>query len=65
MYFGDTAVDMLTAKNAGIENSIGVLWGFRDEKELKESGAKYLVKTPKETLKLVADIEAQVLEKDV
>ena len=59
LYFGDTAIDMITAKNAGIENSIGVLWGFRDEKELRENGAKYIVKTPKDTLKLVVDIEAK------
>ena len=41
IYIGDSDVDMQTAKNAGVE-SIGVLWGFRGEKELKEAGATYL-----------------------
>ncbi|MBR0277552.1 MAG: HAD family hydrolase [Clostridia bacterium] len=33
LYFGDTITDMQTGKNAGIY-TVGVLWGFRDEKEL-------------------------------
>jgi len=33
LYVGDTATDMQTAVGAGVK-SIGVLWGFRDEKEL-------------------------------
>ena len=28
--------------------AIGVLWGFRDEKELKEFGADFIVKHPLE-----------------
>ena len=43
IYFvGDTKIDMQTAKNAGMI-SIGVLWGFRDEKELRENGADFIV----------------------
>ncbi len=56
LYFGDTSIDMITAKKAGIENSIGVLWGFRDKKELIESGAKYTVKSPEEFIKISKDI---------
>lgn len=41
IYIGDSDVDMQTAKNAGVQ-SIGVLWGFRGEKELKEAGANDL-----------------------
>ncbi len=41
-YVGDSDVDMITAKNAGIE-SIGVLWGFRDEDTLVQSGAQFIV----------------------
>lgn len=48
IYFvGDTKVDINTAKNAGMI-SIGVLWGFRDEKELKDYGADYIVSSPEE-----------------
>lgn len=49
---GDSAVDMETAKNAGIK-SIGCLWGFRDEKELRESGADMLAHSPSELTKLI------------
>lgn len=42
---GDSEVDIQTAKNAGIP-SIGVLWGFRSEKDLIEAGAEELVDTP-------------------
>ena len=41
-YFGDTAVDMQTAINAGFL-PVGVTWGFRPESELQESGAKIII----------------------
>ena len=37
IYIGDSEVDVQTARNAGVE-CIGVTWGFRDEKELREAG---------------------------
>ncbi len=52
-FIGDTKVDMLTAKNASMK-SIGVLWGFRDEKELKEHGADFIVSHPKEILSIIS-----------
>lgn len=42
IFVGDSDVDIQTAKNAGID-SIGVLWGFRDEDVIKKSGAKMIV----------------------
>ncbi len=42
IYVGDTATDIETAKNAGLY-SIGVLWGFRDEAELRSAGADTIV----------------------
>ncbi len=42
LYIGDTATDISTAKNAGLF-SIGVLWGFRDEAELKNAGADIII----------------------
>ncbi|MDY3928082.1 MAG: HAD family hydrolase [Clostridia bacterium] len=45
VFVGDTNVDINTAKNAGIP-SVGVLWGFRDEKELKDAGAECIVSNP-------------------
>ncbi len=53
IYFvGDTKVDMQTAKSANMK-SIGVLWGFRNEKELKEHGADFIVSTPLEILEII------------
>lgn len=39
---GDSDVDMLTAANAGMRG-VGVLWGFRDETELRAAGATTIV----------------------
>lgn len=49
LFVGDSGVDMQTAKNAGL-TAVGVTWGFRDEKELAESGADDLIHTPEELL---------------
>ena len=46
-YFGDTSVDMETARNAGFL-PVGVTWGFRPREELVETGAKVLLDTPME-----------------
>jgi len=46
-YFGDTAVDMDTAHNAGAL-AVGVLWGFRPQQELTEHGAQILLSHPRE-----------------
>lgn len=51
-YFGDTAVDVQTAINAGFF-PIGVTWGFRPENELVETGAKIIVHHPSEILNLI------------
>ena len=52
LYVGDTDVDMKTGKNAGFY-TIGVLWGFRDRKELEENGADTIASHPSEILKLL------------
>ena len=54
LYVGDSETDMKTAKNAGL-NSVGVLWGFRNEKTLKENGADHIIKEPKELLKIIKE----------
>lgn len=46
-FVGDSGVDMLTARAAGMR-AIGVLWGFRSEAELRENGAGHIVATPEE-----------------
>ena len=52
LYVGDTRVDMETACRAGFF-PLGVLWGFRDEPELQESGAKKIIAHPLELLELI------------
>ncbi len=52
LYIGDTATDIKTAKNAGLY-SIGVLWGFRDEEELKNAGADVIISDPAEIVEIV------------
>jgi phosphoglycolate phosphatase len=54
-YLGDTMIDMQTANSAGMI-ALGALWGFREEDELREHGAKHLVKTPSEVIKLLAEV---------
>lgn len=49
LYLGDTSVDMLCARNAGM-HPIGVLWGFREEQELREAGAEQIISHPREAL---------------
>ena len=49
LYLGDTAVDMTCARAAGM-HPVGVLWGFREEKELVDSGAELLIRDPLELL---------------
>lgn len=47
LYIGDTCVDMKTGKSAGFF-TVGVLWGYRDRKELEENGADKIVAAPDE-----------------
>jgi len=47
IYVGDSDVDVMTAKNAGIP-CIGVTWGFRSREVLRNAGADYLIDTPRE-----------------
>lgn len=56
IYVGDSNVDMQTAVNGNIKEIIGVSWGFRPVSELKETGAKYIVDTPKEIIDLVNNL---------
>lgn len=47
LYIGDTATDMETG-NAAAMITVGVLWGFRDRKELMESHAAHIVERASE-----------------
>lgn len=52
LYLGDTGTDMHCAVNAGM-HPVGVLWGFREEEELRESGAKAIIADPMALMELL------------
>ncbi len=56
VFVGDTNVDIKTAKNTGMK-SIGVLWGFRDEKELQEAKADYIIEKTSQIFETILKIE--------
>ncbi len=59
IFIGDTYVDITTGKNAGMK-TIGVLWGFRDEEELQNAGADYIVSSANEIYDIVkGDVKKQ------
>ena len=47
VYVGDSEVDVLTAKNAGVP-CLSVLWGFRDREEIQAAGGIHFCETPEE-----------------
>jgi phosphoglycolate phosphatase len=51
VFVGDSGIDMLTAGSAGMY-AVGALWGFRTAGELQAAGARALIETPAELLKL-------------
>ena len=53
VYLGDSDVDMLTARGAGML-AVGVLWGFRTKEELLLNGADHLLSDPSELMALLA-----------
>ena len=52
VYVGDTDTDMETGHNAGMD-TVGVLWGFRGEEELRKHHADHIIAHPLEMLKLL------------
>jgi phosphoglycolate phosphatase len=52
IYVGDSYVDVLTAKNAGI-TGVMLTWGFDSRDHLVEVGAKYLVNDASELYKVI------------
>ncbi len=58
IYVGDSEVDVLTARNAGVP-CLSVLWGFRDQEEIREAGGSRFCHDPKE---LVSALENMMKE---
>ncbi len=55
VYVGDSEVDLMTAKNAGLP-CISVLWGFRERSFLEEHGAEWFAREPRDILPLLKRI---------
>ena len=45
LYVGDSDVDILTARNAGVD-CLSVTWGFRSADFLRQHGAQHLIERP-------------------
>lgn len=58
VYVGDSEGDVTTAHNAGAQ-CISVLWGFRDEEELRAAGADYLCRQVSELPELIRQATQQ------
>lgn len=52
VFLGDSNVDILTAKHAGMR-AVGASWGFRGAEELKAAGAEILLDNPLDLLTLL------------
>ncbi len=52
VFVGDTGTDIKTGVNCGAF-PVGVLWGFREQKELEENGAREIIAHPEELLPIL------------
>lgn len=50
MYIGDTGVDIVTGKSAGVKRTVGVGWGYRTAGELLSEGADLIAEAPSDIL---------------
>lgn len=55
IYVGDSEVDVITAKNAGVP-CVSVLWGFRDRPEIEAEGGKYFIEDARELPAMIEKI---------
>lgn len=55
VYVGDSEVDVLTAKNAGMP-CVGVLWGFRDREDLEAAGGCVYCEKPENLVSVIEEI---------
>ena len=55
LYVGDSEVDVLTAKNAGVP-CLTVLWGFRDREDLESAGATHFCTDPQELVDNILEL---------
>ena len=62
IYVGDSEVDVLTAKNAGVP-CLSVTWGFRELSELEAAGARYFCHETEKLPEMIHKIAGEVYGK--
>lgn len=55
IFLGDSGMDVATGVNSGAY-PVGELWGFRDETELRENGAKKIINAPLELIDIIREL---------
>lgn len=55
VYVGDSEVDVLTAKNAGMP-CLSVLWGFRDKEDMTTVGGTHFCERPKQLKEKIEEL---------
>ncbi len=55
IYVGDSDVDVRTAQAAGVK-CLSVLWGFRDEKDIRAAGATHFCQDPKDMAAILREM---------
>jgi phosphoglycolate phosphatase len=58
VYMGDSEVDIMTAKNAGMA-SASAAWGFRKIEELISAGAVHIMNKPTDLIGLIENINSR------
>ncbi|MGM9586260.1 MAG: HAD family hydrolase [Candidatus Limivicinus sp.] len=58
IYVGDSEVDVLTAKNAGVP-CLSVLWGFRHRADMEAVGGSCFCEKPEDLVKAISEIESR------
>ena len=55
LYVGDSEVDVITARNAGVP-CLSVLWGFREKAELFSTGAESFCEDPRKLVEKIREL---------
>lgn len=55
VYVGDSEVDVITAKNAGVP-CVSVLWGFRDREDMEAVGQAYFCERTRDLVQILEEV---------
>ncbi len=59
IYVGDSEVDVLTAKNAGVP-CLSVLWGFRTREEIEKAGGVWFCQAPSDLPEIIEEMVGSI-----